>query len=299
MNGDREIHCAVDRAISRSICAGAGSTPAPEPLLLDTYTGAAAAYSLRKLRTAYTGAAIRVRRSSDNAEQDIGFSGVDLDTAALLSFCGAGNGFVTTWYDQSETGNNATQATTTLQPQIVASGAVLIQGGLAAIQSNAQRLDFTGVSASAFTVCSVAQVQSWGGSAYVSYIANVGPTNGFKIVSRDQTTYRSTLIPYAGTAEVIANARARTTALSLPTSRFVESWSFSPAAMRLNGASQTVDADTLSGWGTVARMSIGAMDYTTVVAGVTNLQEVILFPTNRSADAAAIETNINSYWGVY
>jgi hypothetical protein len=42
-------------------------------LLLDTYSGAAVAYSLRKLRTAYSGSAIRVRRSSDNAEQDFGF----------------------------------------------------------------------------------------------------------------------------------------------------------------------------------------------------------------------------------
>jgi hypothetical protein len=57
-------------------------------LLLDTYTGAAVAYSLRKLRTAYTGAAIRVRRSSDNAEQDINFVGGDLDTQSLLDFVG-------------------------------------------------------------------------------------------------------------------------------------------------------------------------------------------------------------------
>ncbi len=57
-------------------------------LLLDTYTGAAVAYSLRQLRTAYTGAAIRVRRSSDNAEQDINFVGGDLDTQSLLDFVG-------------------------------------------------------------------------------------------------------------------------------------------------------------------------------------------------------------------
>jgi hypothetical protein len=43
-------------------------------LLLDTYTGAAVAYSLRKLRTNYSGNAIRVRRSSDNTEQDFGFN---------------------------------------------------------------------------------------------------------------------------------------------------------------------------------------------------------------------------------
>jgi hypothetical protein len=63
----------------------ASTTPS---LLLDTYTGAAVAYSLRQLRTAYTGAAIRVRRSSDNAEQDINFVSGDLDTQSLLDFVG-------------------------------------------------------------------------------------------------------------------------------------------------------------------------------------------------------------------
>jgi hypothetical protein len=97
--------------------------------LLDTYTSAAAAYSLRKLRSAYTGSAIRVRRSSDNTETDIGFSSeFGLDTTALSSFCGSGNGFVTTWYDQSGNGRNATQATAVNQPQIVSSGTVLLQG---------------------------------------------------------------------------------------------------------------------------------------------------------------------------
>ena len=86
-------------------------------LLLDTYTGAAAAYSLRKLRTLYTGDAIRVRRSSDNTEQDIGFStySVSLDTVSLLAFAGTGDAFVKTWYDQSGNSNDATQTTTVNQ----------------------------------------------------------------------------------------------------------------------------------------------------------------------------------------
>jgi len=58
-------------------------TPPPPPLLLDTYSSAIVAYSLRKLRTAYSGAAIRVRRSSDNTETDIGFVNNALDTASL------------------------------------------------------------------------------------------------------------------------------------------------------------------------------------------------------------------------
>jgi hypothetical protein len=60
--------------------------------LLDTYGGAAAAYSLRKLKSDYTGPAIRVRRSSDNTSQDIGFnSNGNLDTNALLNFIGGYN----------------------------------------------------------------------------------------------------------------------------------------------------------------------------------------------------------------
>ena len=93
--------------------------------LLDSYPGAAAAYSVRLLKSTYTGSAIRVRRSSDNAESDIGFSGGNLDTSALTTFCGAGNGFVTTWYDQSGGGNNLTQTTAAQQPQIVSSGSVI------------------------------------------------------------------------------------------------------------------------------------------------------------------------------
>ena len=96
------------------------------PLLLDLYPNAAAAYSLRKLRTAYAGSAIKVRRSSDNAEQDINFVGNELDTASLLSFVGAGDGFVSVWYDQSGSGNNITQLTATSQSRIVIGGVLSV-----------------------------------------------------------------------------------------------------------------------------------------------------------------------------
>ena len=96
--------------------------------LLDTYTGAVAGFSLRLLTGSYTGSAIRVRRSSDDTEQDIGFNASnELDTAALLSFVGTGgtdNGFVTTWYDQSGNGKNATNSNESEQPKIVSGGAV-------------------------------------------------------------------------------------------------------------------------------------------------------------------------------
>jgi len=103
--------------------------------LLDTYGSAAAAYSVRKLRTLYTGNAIRVRRSSDNTEQDIGFDiNGNLNESALTTFVGAGNGFVTTWYDQSGNGRNVTQATATSQPQIIQSGSLITENSRASIR---------------------------------------------------------------------------------------------------------------------------------------------------------------------
>jgi hypothetical protein len=111
-------------------------TPAVTDLLLDLYPNAAAAYSLRKLRTAYTGDAIRVRRSSDNTEQDIGFVSGNLDETALTTFCGVGNGFVTTWYDQSGNARNATNATAANQPQIVSTGVVVLLNSKSALLGN-------------------------------------------------------------------------------------------------------------------------------------------------------------------
>ena len=92
-------------------------------LLLDTLaTTTMGAYSFRKLRSAYAGACLRVRRSSDNTELDIGFALSAVDTATILSFCGSGSGFITAWYDQSGNGQNMAQAAAANQPRLCLSG---------------------------------------------------------------------------------------------------------------------------------------------------------------------------------
>jgi hypothetical protein len=111
------------------------SLPIIEEKLLNFYPDAAAAYSLRLLNNTYGGAAIQVRRSSDNTVLDIGFiSNGDLDTSTLLAHCGSGDGFVTTWYDQSGNGRNASQPTAGNQPQIVSNGFILSNAGKPCLQ---------------------------------------------------------------------------------------------------------------------------------------------------------------------
>jgi hypothetical protein len=114
---------------TRLFSIGSGRRLGVVPILDQLGITATAAYSLRQVRSAAS-LACQVRRSSDNAAANFGFTASgDLNTAALLAFVGSGNGFVTTWYDQSGNGRNATQTDPTLQPRIVSNGAIETQNG--------------------------------------------------------------------------------------------------------------------------------------------------------------------------
>jgi hypothetical protein len=93
-------------------------------LLDEVLSASSAAFSLRKLRSAWAGSCLRAHRALDNVEHDIGFTATNglIDTATLLQFAAGGTVLVAKWYDQSGNGNDATQATTADMPQIVLSG---------------------------------------------------------------------------------------------------------------------------------------------------------------------------------
>lgn len=116
------------------------SSPTP---LLNTLTATGVyCYSTRLLKSSYAGSSLRVQRSSDSTQQDIGFTSGQLNRAALLSFVGSGNGTVVTWYNQCGSVNAAAGT----QPQIVASGVVQTLNGNPAILfglSGTTNLSFT------------------------------------------------------------------------------------------------------------------------------------------------------------
>jgi hypothetical protein len=93
---------------------------------MDTYT--MYGFSLYKMKTGQTNC-IRVRRSSDNTELDIGFEASGwVDRAAILAFVGSGDGFIVTWYDPNNSGAtyNATNAVAGQQAYIVFGGVLEI-----------------------------------------------------------------------------------------------------------------------------------------------------------------------------
>ena len=88
----------------------------------DTLTSLRFAVGLRKLKTNYTGNAIKLRRSSDNATQIFGFVDNEIDTVAIKTWLGVSTAFVEIVYDQSGFGNNVSQTVTGNQPTFVLNG---------------------------------------------------------------------------------------------------------------------------------------------------------------------------------
>ena len=131
------VYYSADKSTDRtSIESNIGDYFTQNTPLLDTYSGAAAAYSLRRLSSTYTGDAVEVYNGSSYA--DIGFNVFgELDTVALASHCGSNDGFVSKWYDQSGNTNDATQSTTSYQRKIYDSstGVVTYNGKPAAFYS--------------------------------------------------------------------------------------------------------------------------------------------------------------------
>ncbi|WP_284652615.1 T9SS type A sorting domain-containing protein [Flavobacterium terrisoli] len=89
---------------------------------LNTVTNATLALGLRKLKSSYAGFCIRLRRSTDNAEMDFGFSGNHLDMAAINTWLNGATGYCVTLYDQSGSGGDVSNNNISYQPSFTIRG---------------------------------------------------------------------------------------------------------------------------------------------------------------------------------
>ena len=251
------------------------------PKLLDIYTNSAGAYSLRKLRTAYTGYAITVRRSSDNTSQDIGFDvNGNLDTTTLLSFVGAGNGYVSRWYDQSGNGNNAFQITASQQPLIVSNGTVTTNGGKPVIRT-AQGTGFLINQINLGTTHSMFAVIDWI-SGQKEYFGSFGNSWAF----------------YQLDGEYRASGSVTRTNASFTLNRFLGVLLRTNSNLQYYQNSVTLgSAFNLGSNASFILSNLVGEDYNWGFAG--DQQEAIIYPTNVLTNRAGIESNINSYYSIY
>jgi len=104
-------------------------TPGPSYLLNSYLTNTAYGWSIPFQVKDIATNAIRIRRSNDNAETDIGFVNGVLDTTSITSFVGANSAFITKIYEQNGSGYDFTQTTAAYQPQIVTASVIYTLNG--------------------------------------------------------------------------------------------------------------------------------------------------------------------------
>jgi hypothetical protein len=278
--------------------------------LLDDYSGAAAAYSLRLLRSAYTGDAIRVRRASDNTELDIGFVSNELDTSALTTFCSGTNGFVKTWYDQSGNGYDATQTTSANQPQIVSSGSVILENGKPTAQFDGSD-DFMNCGTSflstfnspfsVYTINTFDDGQPVSTSIVFGVSDNISPTYANLITTDNQPS---------GTIRSIIRANAQ--AIDLTSTAVQPDGKVDLALYVFQMQSTTLSIyknTTLYNTGTnasmnLANMNLNSQDFYFGKRNLTaaplpldgNISEFIVWNSDQNSNRSGIYTNLNNYY---
>ena len=288
-------------------------------LLLDGLNSAAAAFSLRKLKSSYSGSAVQVRRASDNATQDIGFVNNELDTASLNTFCSGTNGFVTTWYDQSGNGKDTTQSTLNRQPKIYDSstGVILLNGkpsiewdsavgggtnGMSLIHSNLPGSTsysissvFSAVEPSLYTT----KLLSIGPDAQTSgvwYAINL-PGSAFEWVDGD-TGFAGNGYNNASGPSIIGDSRIIPD--SITTQNLLTTvLSSSNAKMFKNGSEISYRIQrTGNCYNTTANMIIGnSPNFVNKMNG--RLQELIVWQSDEVSNIATINSKINTHYSIY
>lgn len=242
---------------------------------LDSATPAAVAYSLRKLSSSYVGDAIQVRRSSDNATQEIGFdSNGDLDAASLLAFVGANDGFVTRWYDQSGNNRDMIKIDPNYQPRIVFSGVFKYVGGKVAIDFSGNRgLVYSGTLSLA-SITTVIRSESTIWPDYHTILGGSPRIGG--ILQNGGTTFHSNVYPIA----IWKDGLSKTT---------TESLSPVDQAMILSISPQI---------NTVNQIFIGNYDGGGSGGSVLESEAIAFSTINQSNIRLSIECNQGGYYGI-
>ena len=275
--------------ISNSISIGRPVIQSSAPsLLLDQYgDGIAASYSVRKLRADYSGSAFRVRRDSDDTEQDIGFdTDGNLDESALTTFVSSNNGLIVTWYDQTTNGNNATNASQSRQMRVVTSGTIEKIGTKVAPDSVNSRTYYETSS-----IISVTPPQTT-----VAVIKPDATSGNFPFIGENQSgTYKfgghSDRLFLHGGSEISTSdgaiAQAHMIAVGLCNGASSE--------IRANG-SQEATGNT-SGSTYSINAVFGPFNSSSNMKGP--MQEILIYTADKSTDIADIETDINTYFSVH
>lgn len=288
--------------------------------LLDTYTGAVAGYSVRRLNSLYTGACMRIRRISDSVEADVGFDSNNVlgltspisntsdaqsytDFADFVDHTGTPtDAFCRFWYDQSGNANDAYQITTGLQPQIYDASTGLIQEN----SKPALFVDGNATSGNAL----YAQGFGTGNTRYFSYVARMtqdagaGSSNYHNVVMFAQGlgTGGNFVQCYSTNASNSLNVYYPTAALNMSTTTATNvqhQLSVQKTSTDTEFWIDSVTQDTATGTQNLEDLLlIGKFDM--FGYAVMRMQEIVIWNTDQdgAGNRSGIESNIDTYFSI-
>jgi hypothetical protein len=253
--------------------------PRKVPGLLDLVPGAAAAYSLRSLSRSYADPVVTVRRSSDDDEGS--FTAAEVSDGTLAAWCGAGDGFVKQWWDQSGNENHAVAAADPNEPQIVDSGVVVTEEGKPALQFDGTDSYFLMTSAASLVTAFIVAANKATTNAVQYVVAGVTSgifLNGTVAIYNNIGVYDGALI--AKKAGAGDNSQHLIALISQPsgTSLYVD------GALEATGATSTLTAG-----------AIGTRPDSLALKANGTIQEVIIYPSDLTAQRELVEGLIA--WG--
>jgi hypothetical protein len=206
-------------------------------------------------------------------------------------------GFVETWYDQSGSGNDATQTVAAKQPKIVDAG-VLVSGGL----------DFDGVD-DTFTLTSALTIDpsASGFASFISCVFDKNATGSSQVLIRNRNSNPKHVIAFNTTGTYRYNLNDGTNNLFADTvsdygdnslrlfSTTITGQSSTGLTHFVNGAQDSQHDTSLIG---DTGSSIGQISWAAFPFGG-SVKELIIYPSDQSANRVAIEANINNQYDIY
>jgi hypothetical protein len=286
----------------------------------------ATVYALRRpaMTTLWTNAVLKIRRSSDDNTAFVFFDGsgvnATISTSSFIStssdttpsattlgtWLGANDAFVETWFgitdnNTIDTGKRAIQATTTKQPKFATAGAIITKNGKPTIDflNSTRYLEASANSAftdgNSFTVLSVSN--------------NIASNNRAHIFNTNQAGGNYfTALNDMGTGKYIGWIKATTTAAQPQNATQQNTSNQKVATLTADGT-----AKQLSGYynGTFQEAKIWAGTYSNgsltigtgslAGSGALNgtIQEIVIFPSDKTSDLATLHADINAYYSIY
>lgn len=278
------------------------------PLLLNNYPGAIGAWSLRLLSNTYSGRAIRVRRASDNAEQNIGFDALgNLDTTALTAFCTGTNGFVTTWFDQSGNNKNGLQTSAISQPKIYDSvTGVLTQNGKPTVSFDGSD-DFLdcglingGTKPANFSSMNVSRYSSLATTrfAFGCVDSSASSTTSYNLSGVRSSKSENGFGDGAGGATIANSTLNHTTNQQLNSAYYIGGNTIQMYRDGLGLAVTYLLQTSSTCAGAESKTSIGRPGQANIFYFIGDQQENIVYPSDQTANRVAIENDIKTYYGI-